>query len=73
LPDITGSGPEHRAQLWYGACAKYKVLRHTSLSKKTSKPLSVYQREPDTSDPRQFGPKTLWHWLGRSELSGHLV
>jgi len=31
----------------------------------------VTLREPDTLDPRQFGPKTLRHWLGRSKLSGH--
>ena len=28
--------------------------------------------EPDTSDPRQFGPKTLGHYFGGSELSAHL-
>jgi len=30
-----------------------------------------YFREPDTSDPTQFGPKTLRHLYGGFELSGH--
>ena len=32
---------------------------------------SIIAREPETSDPRQFGPKTLRHYFGGSELSGH--
>jgi len=30
-------------------------------------------REPDTWELRQFGPKTLQHWFGGPELSGHLA